>query len=121
MKRNEPTIVVKATQTVDGFEKVYKMLQQQVVLRGLSKSTSENYIRRVALSCLHFGRLPEDISEEEINEYLAALASNPQKPSRSTFEHAIYGLRYYFIFLLLYKRFRSNWSKCSIIGNLKAA
>jgi len=96
MKRNEPTIVVKATQTVDGFEKVYKMLQQQVVLRGLSKSTSENYIRRVALSCLHFGRLPEDISEEEINEYLVALASNPQKPSRSTFEHAIYGLRYYF-------------------------
>ncbi len=96
MKRNEPTIVVKATQTVDGFEKVYKMLQQQVVLRGQSKSTLENYIRRVALICLHFGRLPEDISEEEINEYLAALASNPQKPSRSTFKHAIYGLRYYF-------------------------
>ena len=96
MKRNEPTIVVKATQTVDGFAKVYKMLQQQVVLRGQSKSTLENYIRRVALISLHFGRLPEDISEEEINEYLAALASNPQKPSRSTFKHAIYGLRYYY-------------------------
>ena len=96
MKRIEPTIVVKATQTVEGFAKVYKMLQQQVVLRGQSKSTLENYIRRVALISLHFGRLPEDISEEEINEYLAALASNPQKPSRSTFKHAIYGLRYYF-------------------------
>jgi len=96
MKRIEPTIVEKATQTVDGFAKVYKMLQQQVVLRGQSKSTLENYIRRVALISLHFGRLPEDISEEEINEYLAALASNPQKPSRSTFKHAIYGLRYYF-------------------------
>jgi site-specific recombinase XerD len=96
MKRIEPTIVEKATQTVDGFAKVYKMLQQQVVLRGQSKSTLENYIRRVALISLHFGRLPEDISEEEINEYLVALASNPQKPSRSTFKHAIYGLRYYF-------------------------
>ena len=30
MKRIEPTIVEKATQTVDGFAKVYKMLQQQV-------------------------------------------------------------------------------------------
>ncbi len=96
MKRIEPTIVMKATQTVDGFAKVYQMLQQQVVLRGQSKSTLENYIRRIALISLYFGRLPEDISEEEINEYLAALASNPKKPSRSTFKHAIYGLRYYF-------------------------
>jgi len=96
MKRNEPTIVIKATQTVDCFAKVYKMLQQQVVLRGQSKSPLENYIRRVALISLHFGRLPENLSEEEINEYPAALASNPQKPSRSIFKHAIYGLRYYF-------------------------
>jgi len=28
MKRNEPTIVEKAAQPVDGFVKVYKMLQQ---------------------------------------------------------------------------------------------
>ena len=96
MKRIEPTIVEKAIQTVEGFAKVYKKLQQQVVLRGQSKSTLENYIRRIALISLHFGRLPEDISEEEINEYLAALASNLKTPSRSTFKHAIYGLRYYF-------------------------
>jgi site-specific recombinase XerD len=96
MKRIEPTIVEKATQTVNGFAKVYKTLQQQIVLRGQSKSTLENYIRRIALISLHFGRLPEDITEEEINEYLAALASNPKTPSRSSFKHAVYGLRYYF-------------------------
>ena len=96
MKRIEPTIVEKATQTVDGFAKVHKTLQQQVVLRGQSKSTLENYIRRIALISLQYGRLPEDIAEEEINEYHAALASNPKTPSRSTFKHAVYGLRYYF-------------------------
>ena len=96
MKRIEPTIVEKAIQTVDGFAKVYKTLQQQIVLRGQSKSTLENYIRRIALISLHYGRLPEDITEEELNEYLVMLASDPKTPSRSTFKHAIYGLRYYF-------------------------
>jgi len=59
MKRIEPTVVEKAIQTVDGFAKVYKMLQQQVVLRGQSKSTLENYIRRVALISLHFSTCKE--------------------------------------------------------------
>jgi integrase/recombinase XerD len=96
MKRDEPTIVEKAIQTIDGFEKVYKTMQQQTVLRGQSKSTLENYTRRIAQISLHFGRLPQDIPEEEINEYLAALASNTKSPSRSNFKHAVYGLRYYY-------------------------
>jgi len=96
MKKSEPTIVEKAIQTIEGFERVYKSMQQQTVLRGQSKSALENYTRRIALICLHFGRLPENISEEEINEYLAALASNAKTPSRSSFKHAVYGLRYYF-------------------------
>jgi site-specific recombinase XerD len=96
MKRDEPTIVEKAIQTIDGFEKVYKTMQQQTVLRGQSKSTFNNYIRRIALISLHFGCLPEDIPEEDLNEYLAALAASPKSPSRSSFKHAVYGLRYYF-------------------------
>jgi integrase/recombinase XerD len=96
MKRIVPTIVEKAIQTVDGFLKVYKTMQQQVLLRGQSKSTLQNYIRRIALISLHYGRLPQEITEDEINEYLAALASNTKTPSRSSFKHAVYGLRYYF-------------------------
>jgi site-specific recombinase XerD len=56
----------------------------------------ENYIRRIALVCLEFNRLPEDIAEEEINEYLTGLAQMAKSPSRSSFKHAVYGLRYYF-------------------------
>lgn len=95
-KRIEPTIVEKAVQTVDGFEKVYKQLQQQVILRGQSRSTLENYIRRIALISLHFQRLPEQVSDDEINEYLTGLALSSKSPSRSSFKHAVYGLRYYF-------------------------
>ncbi|MBU0488098.1 MAG: site-specific integrase [Bacteroidetes bacterium] len=71
-------------------------MQQQTVLRGQSQSTLSNYIRRIAGISLHFSRLPEEISTDEINEYLISLALSPKSPSRSNFKHAVYGLRYYF-------------------------
>ena len=98
MKNVGPTIIEKSILTIFGFEKVYKTMQQQTVLRGQSKSTLENYTRRIALISLHFGHLPQDIQEEDINEYLAALASNANSPSRSNFKHAVYARRsIYFI------------------------
>jgi site-specific recombinase XerD len=96
MEKQEPTLVVKAIQSIAGFEKVYKAIEQQNILRGQSKSTLTNYASKIATICLQFNRLPEDISEDEINEYLAALAMNPKSPSRSSFKHAVYGLRYYY-------------------------
>jgi len=95
-KKSEFTILGRAMQTVPGFDKVYHKLKQQTILSGRSQSTFDNYIRRIALVCLEFNRLPEDISEDEINDYLTGLAQMPKSPSRSSFKHAVYGLRFYF-------------------------
>jgi site-specific recombinase XerD len=103
-KRIKPTLVEKAIQTVPGFEKVFKTLEQQTILRGQSKSTLNNYIRRIAAICLHFGKLPESVSDEELNEYLTSLALSPKSPSRSNFKHMVYGLHYYFRHIGLNKR-----------------
>lgn len=103
-KKTSPTIVERAIESVPGFERVFKKLEQQVVLRGQSKSTLQNYIRRIALLCLHFGKLPEHLNEEEINEYLVGLARDPKSPSRSSFKHMVYGLRYYYRLLGMNKR-----------------
>jgi len=103
-KKSEFTILERAMQTVEGFDKVYHKMQQQTILGGRSQSTLENYSRRIALVCLEFNRLPEDISEEEINEYLTGLAQMAKSPSRSSFKHAVYGLRYYFRHIGLNKR-----------------
>ncbi len=81
---------------VPEFEKVVRKLEQQVTLRGQSKSTLQIYIRRIALFVVHFGKLPEHIDLEEINEYLAALARDSRSPSRSSFKHIVYWLRYYY-------------------------
>jgi len=103
-KKSEFTIVERAIIAVPGFEKVAKKLEQQVVLKGQSKSTLQNYIRRIALFCLHFEKLPEELEDYEINEYLVALAQDPKSPSRSSFKHMVYGLRYYYRLLGLNKR-----------------
>ncbi len=95
-KRISLTIVERAKIAVPGFEKVVAKMEQQVELRGQSKSTLDNYIRRIALISLHFGKLPHQIDEDEINDYLVGLARDPKSPSRSSFKHMVYGLRYYF-------------------------
>jgi hypothetical protein len=95
-KRNAFTILEKAVAAVPEFEPMLKKLSQQVTLRGQSKSTMDNYSRRIALFVIHFNRLPEQVSEDKINEYLAALACDPKSPSRSSFKHMVYGLCYYY-------------------------
>ena len=98
------TIVEQAEHEILGFRQVVCKLDQQVVLKGQSQSTYRNYIRRIAGLSLHFGKLPEQLSEDEINDYLVGLARSPLSPSRSNFKHMVYGLRYYYRLLGLNKR-----------------
>lgn len=103
-KKSSLTIVERAIVVVPEFEKVAKKLEQHVILKGQSESTLKNYIRRIALFVIHFEKLPEQIVDDEINEYLAALARDPKSPSRSSFKHMVYGLRYYYRLLGMNKR-----------------
>ena len=95
-KKSGFTIVEQAIELVPEFSNVVRKLEQQVTLRGQSMSTLKNYIRRITLFVIRFGKLPENIDPEEINEYLVALARDPKSPSRSSFKHMVYGLRYYY-------------------------
>lgn len=89
---------------VPEFQSRALKLEHQVVLRGQSASTLSNYIRRIALFVIHFERLPEQVSEDEVNEYLVGLARDPKAPSRSSFKHMVYGLRYYYRLLGMSKK-----------------
>lgn len=95
-QEKEFTVIGRAMATVAGFDRVYRTLEQQVVLRGQAKSTFQNYIHRIAQVSLHFNRLPEEVSAEELNDFLASLAVSAISPSRSAFKHSVYGLRYYY-------------------------
>lgn len=94
----------RATEAVPAFNHVLRKLDEQVTLRGQSQSTLHNYSRRIAQFVLHFHALPEDVDEDRINTYLATLARDPKAPSRSSFKHMVYGLRYYFRLLGMNKK-----------------
>jgi integrase/recombinase XerD len=103
-KKTSLTIVERAMILVPEFKDRALKPEHQVVLRGQSASTLSNYIRRIALFVIHFERLPEHVTEDEINEYLVALARDPKAPSRSSFKHMVYGLRYYYLLLGMNKK-----------------
>jgi site-specific recombinase XerD len=103
-QKSEFSVIGRALATVAGFDRVYQKLEQQVVLRGQAKSTFENYIHRIAQVSLHFNCLPEEVMEEELNDYLVTLALSANSPSRSAFKHSVYGLRYYYRYVGLPNR-----------------
>jgi integrase/recombinase XerD len=88
------TIVEQACHEIQGFKKLYEELQDKILLSGQSKSTLTNYGRKVAQVSLHFGKLPQHISEKEMNRYLASIARQSKTPSLSDFKFYVHGLRY---------------------------
>ena len=88
------TIVEQACEEIPGFRKLYQEFENKVILRGQTKSTLSNYSRKIAHICLHYRKLPQELSQKQINSYLADLARRSKTPSLSQFKHTIYGLRY---------------------------
>jgi site-specific recombinase XerD len=94
LRKRTFTIVEQACHEISGFKKLYEELQDKILLSGQSKSTLTNYGRKVAQVCLHFGKLPQQISEKEMNRYLASVARQSKTPSLSDFKFYVHGLRY---------------------------
>jgi len=94
LRKKTFTIVEQACHEIAGFGKLYQELQEKVTLSGQTQHTLSNYGRKLAQLSLHFGKLPQHISEREINRYLAMLARKSTTPSLSDFKFTIYGLRY---------------------------
>ena len=94
LRKRTFTIVEQACHEIHGFRKLYEELQDKILLSGQSRSTLTNYGRKVAQICLHYGKLPQNISEKEVNRYLATIARNSKTPSLSDFKFYVHGLRY---------------------------
>lgn len=71
-------------------------MQRSVSISGKSPSTLKNYSHHVAKMALHFGQLPTELDEDQINDYLHLMQQEHNTPSESYFKFTVYGLRYAF-------------------------
>jgi site-specific recombinase XerD len=104
LRKKSFTIVEQACHEIKGFKNLYQELDDKVRLSGQSTSTLYNYSRKIAQLCLHFGKLPQNINEKELNKHLASMARQSKSPSLSEFKHAVYGIRYCYRLLGLQDR-----------------
>jgi site-specific recombinase XerD len=96
LQKGTRTILKEACEKVEGFQKVIEAMEEKMLLADLSPSTTTNYTRSLAQLSLFFSKLPQDISENEVNKYLMDLARKPNELSRSSFKLLVYSLRYYY-------------------------
>lgn len=93
--RQYNTLVMQAKTNVVGFKEAYAKFVERVSIDQKSPSLISNYGRSIAAIALHFGRVPHEVSVEEINSYLYRMTVH-EKQSRSYFKQAVYGLRHWF-------------------------
>lgn len=66
------------------------------MVKQYSMRTIEGYACRVAATSLHYGKLPENLSSEEISKYMHHTLTSRQTPTRILFEKTRAGLSSYY-------------------------
>jgi site-specific recombinase XerD len=94
-KSNYYTTLDKAKDLVLGFKSAFSKFEERLILDQCSKSMFTNYSRNLAHLALHFGRVPHEVSVEEINAYLYRLTVH-ENLSASYFKQTVFGLRFWF-------------------------
>lgn len=84
---------MQAVAKVTGFREQLQKFEKNLSVLGRSRSTYLNYSRHLAAMALHFECLPNELDEDQINDYLFLLQRQHNTPSASYFKHTVYGLR----------------------------
>ena len=88
------SIAEKACHAIPGFRDLYRQIDDKMRLDGNTTTTFKHYSQKLAQLSLHFGKLPQHISEDELNKYMASLIRQSKSPSLSNFKFIVFSLRY---------------------------
>ncbi len=88
-------IINTAVAEIKGFEDLRYKFERDIILNGKTEKTYKCYIVHIAHISLHFKKLPLEISDEQIADYLFRVKKE-NNYSESHFKFSVYGLRYLF-------------------------
>ena len=77
---------------VQGFGQSYEKFRKRLLIDQKADKTIVGYTCMLAHISLYYGRTPENLSQEELDNYLAEKVQG----RLSSFKHLIHGLRYYY-------------------------
>jgi site-specific recombinase XerD len=83
--------VQKAISEVIGFQEIHDDFVKKLTISGLSEHTVSNYARSIAQISVYFKKLPLELTDKELRDYLFHLKGNHF--GSSIFKFAIYSLR----------------------------
>lgn len=87
--------IQRACNSIAGFEQSYKKFLKQLHVEQYASGSITGYSHKLASICLHFGKLPEDLTEDDCRDYFNMLLTRSPVPSISYFKHTVYSLRCY--------------------------
>ena len=90
----ENKLINQAKREVPGFTELLYRFERTISVLGRSRATFENYSRHVAAVSLYFGKLPTELDQEQMHDYLFYLQKKSKTPSQTYFKHTVYGLRF---------------------------
>jgi integrase/recombinase XerD len=104
-----------ACETIPGFADLLETYTRKLVIKGVSKNTIHSYTRTLAQIALHFGCLPTELSQKQLESYLYHMRTTHTGPT--AFKFAVYAMR------SLYdsvgkKRFKTRLPKIPMTGKL---
>lgn len=82
-----------ALEEVPGFKALAFKLERSFAINGKAASTLNNYLRCLSHIAIYHKCNPEQLNEEQIDDYLHHCQNLHKTPSESFFKHTIYGLR----------------------------
>ena len=87
-------VVVRARESVSGFARFHDLITQKLSIAGRSESAHQAYGRQLAQMALHFGKIPTEVSIEDVDSYLYFIQKKYPMPSEAYFKHTVYSLRF---------------------------
>jgi hypothetical protein len=88
-------IIDYAKAEITGFEDLRYKFERDIILKGKTPKTYQCYILHIAHVSLYFRKLPIEVSDEQIADYLFKVKKE-NNYSESHFKFSVYGLRYLF-------------------------